>query len=79
MKAMLDDMIAIWVARYCVVTASQSMLIGKGIAGITSDDILPSPSSQHCTSCAAGEKSFPPPPLPHFSAPVNPNSIGELQ
>lgn len=29
MKAMLDDMIAIWVARYCVVTASQSMLIGK--------------------------------------------------
>lgn len=31
MKAMLDDMIAIWVARYCVVTASQSMLIGKGM------------------------------------------------
>lgn len=29
MKATPDDMIAIWVARYCVVTASQSMLIGK--------------------------------------------------
>jgi hypothetical protein len=29
MKAMRDDMIAIWVARYCVVTASQLMLIGK--------------------------------------------------
>lgn len=29
MKAMPDDMIAIWVARYCVVTASQSMLIGE--------------------------------------------------
>lgn len=29
MKAMPVDMIAIWVDRYCVVTASQLMLIGK--------------------------------------------------
>jgi hypothetical protein len=34
MKAMPDDMIAIWVARYCVVTASQLMLIGKNGAMI---------------------------------------------
>lgn len=33
MKVMLDDMIATWVARYCVVTASLLMLIGEYFGG----------------------------------------------
>lgn len=78
MKAMLDDMIAIWVARYCVVTASQSMLIGKGTRK-TIDDVCYAILTMYCNvhPCAVGD-AFRSHSLQFFRF-CNPKSIGKLQ
>jgi hypothetical protein len=56
MKAMPDDMIAIWVARYCVVTASQLMLIGKRRGG--EEELAMMYGKPFFFSCGVGELFF---------------------